>query len=80
MKIGNKLTKRQAIKALNDGLFVGAIASKLSPVAFNNAFVVVLHKDFVGNNAISEGWCNQFKYYNCNKDTGQGISFYLVEE
>ena len=80
MKIGNKITKTQAIKALNNGQFVGAIASKLNPYAFNNAFVVVLHKDYIGNNAISESWINQFKYYNCNKESGQGISFYEVSE
>lgn len=80
MLVKDKLTKQQAIKALKNGLFVGAIASKLNPHAFNNAFVVVLHKDFIGNSMISDSWCKSFKWYNCNAETGTGINFYLVEE
>ena len=80
MKIGNKLTKRQAVKALNDGFTIGAISSKLNPHFGNNCFVVTLNKEFETNNAITESWINSFKWYNCNKESGQGISFYMIEE
>lgn len=75
-----KITKLQAIKAIANGQTVGAIASKLSPWFNNGCFMVRLHKDNECNNQINDTWINSFKWYNCNKETGQGVSFYLIDQ
>lgn len=70
-----KITKTQAIKALKNGSRVGAIASKMIPLACNGAFLCELSND----TQLDQCWVNRFRYYNCTQETGHGISFYLIE-
>lgn len=68
-----KVTRKQAVRLLDQGHRVIAIASKLNPSAFNGAFTCTLE-----NGLITDSWIKQFKYYNCNKECGTGVSFYQV--
>lgn len=68
-----KVTKKQAVRLLDQGHRVIAIASKLSPTAFNGAFTCALEKG-----SVTDSWIKQFKYYNCNKECGTGVSFYKM--
>ena len=70
-----KVTKIQAVKALRSGLSVAAIASKMNPNFGDGMFLCILDKGTV----LDKCWVNRFKYYNCNKEQGTGINFYIID-
>lgn len=70
-----KVTRKQAVRLLDQGYKVVAIASSLRPTAFISTFTCTLKKGLV-----TDSWIKQFKYYNCNKECGKGVSFYQVGE
>lgn len=71
-----KVNKVQAAKALKTGLSVAAIASLMNPSYGDGMFLCQLDK----NTVLDNNWVNRFKYYNCNKEQGTGIHFYIIEQ
>lgn len=74
----NKLTKRQARKAYYNEETVLLCPNKLSPLAFDGAFVIPVN---IKGKAYGEGMfdllVDRFKWYNCNlEETGYQVSYY----
>lgn len=68
-----KITRKQAIARANKGLQVVACASNLNPY-FNYG----IFTSNIEAGGIDDSWIKRFKYYNCSKESGHGISFYSV--
>lgn len=82
-----KITKNQILPALKEGKTVALCANKFYPST--GGFSITAHIDFVRlkyhaqsyhNNlkATLEVLINQYSYYNCNSETGQKVSFYII--
>lgn len=72
-----QLTKAQALRAYQSGLTVKIIPSKCNPLSiwwesmrFNEAINKVDFNKLISN----------IKFYNCNKETGRTLKYYIEEE
>lgn len=70
-----EITKRQARERYEEGKVVRLMASKLNPHSY---WVEPLPISKIENKTF-EQVCNSFIYYNCSKETGKAIKFYIVE-
>ena len=71
-----EITKQQAREMYNEGNIVRLMASKLNPHSYWGEPLPVnkdCGKEF-------DKLCNEFMYYNCTKETGKKIKFYVTEE
>lgn len=67
----HRITAKEARERLESGKQVIAVPSKMRP---DSMFACVVDRvnDFTK-------WSNEFIYYNCNKETGTVIAFYLAD-
>lgn len=71
-----KISKREARTRYNEGKIIRLMACNLNPHGYWGEPLPVNNdqgKSF-------ESICNEFAYYNCTKETGKTISFYITEE
>ncbi len=71
-----EITKRKAREMYNEGKVVRLMASNLNPHSYWSKPLPVCNecgKPF-------EQLCNEFSYYNCTRETGKRIKFYVKEE
>ena len=71
-----EISKADARQRYYDGKIVRLMASNLNPHSYWGEPLPVnkeCGKDF-------EKLCNEFSYYNCTKETGKKIKFYITEE
>ena len=76
MSTYTEITKNQAREMYNDGKIIRLMASNLNPNGYWGEPLPInneCEKDF-------EKLCNEFMYYNCTKETGKKIKFYIIEE
>ena len=71
-----EISKRQARERYNNGKIIRLMANNLNPNSYLGEPSPV-HKD-CGKEF--EKICNEFAYYNCTKETGKKIKFYVKEE
>ena len=68
-----KITKTQARKMHAEGKTVYVTASKVNPYSmWISPYEIPKEMDF-------EKFCNAYWFYNCNAETGKGITFYREE-
>lgn len=72
-----EITKQQARERYNDGKIVRLMASNLNPHSYWGEPLPVTTTD--NGNTTFEQVCNGFAYYNCTKETGKKIKFYIAE-
>ena len=71
-----EITKKQARERYDDGNVVRLMASNLNPHSYWGEPLPVnkeCGREF-------EKLCNEFRYYNCTRETGKKIRFYITEE
>ena len=72
-----RISKTVARRLYNSGKDILFIPNKLNP---DNDFYLLgiwENKDLNGQYKDFETLCNYFKWYNCNRDTGNTIAFYI---
>ena len=71
-----EISKNEARQRYEDGKIVRLMASKLNPHSYwgEPLPVKLSHK-----NQTFQALCNEFAYYNCTKETGKTIKFYIIE-
>lgn len=67
----NRISPKEAKERLESGKQVIAVPSKMRP---DSVFACVIDRvdDFTK-------WSNEYRYYNCNNETGNAIAFYLAD-
>ena len=71
-----EINKRTARETYQEGKTVRLMASKLNPHSYWGEPLPInkkCGKEF-------EKLCNEFSYYNCTKETGKSIKFYVLED
>lgn len=71
-----EISKRQARERFNDGKIVRLMASNLNPHSYWGEPLPINNEQ----EKSFESVCNSFSYYNCTKETGLKIKFYITEE
>lgn len=71
-----KISKKQARERYNQGKIIRLMACNLNPNGYWGEPLPVNNEQ----GKPFEGLCNEFSYYNCTKETGKSISFYILEE
>ena len=71
-----EITKKQARERYNDGKVVRLMASNLNPHSYWGS-PLPINKE---SGRKFEQVCNEFMYYNCTRETGKRIRFYIKEE
>lgn len=79
MVMFHKITKQKAKQLVVGGEAVYACPSKMNPHSvWASPFLIM--QDVDDDTPIAEWfekWCNAYRYYNCNAETGKGIKFYI---
>lgn len=73
-----QISKSDAVKRFERGETIYVLASKLNP---NNPIwvhpaVMNLYDD--SNQYTFDSFVNSYKYYNCNRECGMGVRFYII--
>lgn len=71
-----EITKRQAREKYNKGKLIRLMASKLNPYSYWGEPLPINNEQ----GKPFESVCNEFQYYNCTRETGKAVKFYIVEE
>ena len=80
-----KITKKEAMKRYEKGQTVIFCASKMRPDGFFFQGCPMQKHEIESNPWHGEGTTfeqliNNYSYYNCNKETGLGITYYIKEK
>lgn len=71
-----EISKREARERYDNGKIIRLMASNLNPNSYWG-------KPLPVNNTqgkLFHSLCNEFAYYNCTKETGRKIKFYITED
>ena len=71
-----EITKQEARERYDDGKIIRLMTSKLNPYSYWGEPLPVNNKCGKDFNKL----CNEFAYYNCTKETGKTIKFYIIQE
>lgn len=74
-----KITKKQARNLYNQGIDVLFVPSKLNPQSPFGITVKACINQFGGEVPFST-FITHFRYYNCNKHSGLGVSYYKLDK
>lgn len=71
-----KVTKKVAMEKFNAGAEICVLPSKLNPASeWGKSYIVWMKND--GTENAFDKLCNAVRYYNCNKELGMGLAYYL---
>lgn len=70
-----KIDKRKARELYNEGKIIRLMACKLNPNGYWGEPLPINNEQGKPFQQI----CNEFAYYNCSKETGKSINFYIKE-
>lgn len=74
-----KVTKKVAEEKFNAGLEICVLPSKLNPASeYGKSMTSWITKPADEPNAF-EKLCNAVRYYNCSKELGMGLAYYVKE-
>ena len=71
-----KISKKQARERYDEGKIIRLMACNLNPNGYWGEPLPINNKQGKSFDKI----CNEFSYYNCTRETGKTISFYITEE
>ena len=71
-----KISKKHARERYDEGKIIRLMACNLNPKGYWGEPLPINNKQGKSFDKI----CNEFSYYNCTRETGKTISFYITEE
>lgn len=71
-----KISKKLAIKMYNENYNITLVASKCRPEGFL-ACHIKRSDYFNGDAPTLDKYSNEYRYYNCNYETGRAVAFYV---
>lgn len=74
-----KISKRVAKELFNAGTEIAVLPSKLNPNSvWGKSYVSWMTSN--GEENAFDKLCNAVRYYNCNKELGMGLAYYMKDE
>lgn len=70
-----EISRREARERYETGKVIRLMASRLNPHSYWGEPLPINNKQGKTFDKV----CNEFSYYNCTKETGKSIKFYIVE-